>query len=131
MNNELKEMLESVIHTALEPVIERLDKLEGRFDKLEGRFDKLEDRFDALEGRFDKLEVEFSSFRTEVNTRFDKLEEKVDGITKQVASNTEVISEIRGRLAQHKDLTIPFEKMEQRMDEFALDMKVLKKAVAY
>lgn len=32
MSNELKEMLQSVIHEAIPPLNERFDKLEARFD---------------------------------------------------------------------------------------------------
>ncbi len=41
MSNELKEMLQSVIHEAIQPLNERFDKLEERFDKFEARLDNL------------------------------------------------------------------------------------------
>lgn len=116
MNNELKEMLQSVIQEAIQPLYERFDKLEARFDKLEGRFDK-------LEARFDKFELY-------TRTKFAEVDAKLTSISEQVASNTERLVEIEKQMVMKSEYIPQMAAMTTRMDELTLDVKVLKKAIA-
>lgn len=123
MNNELKEMLQSVIQEAIQPLYERFDKLEARFDKLEGRFDK-------LEGRFVKLEARFDEFELYTRTKFAEVDAKLTSISEQVAGNTERLVEIEKQMVMKSEYIPQMAAMTTRMDELTLDVKVLKKAIA-
>lgn len=109
MSNELKEMLQSVIHEAIQPLHERFDKLEARFDKLEARFDK------------------FEAF---TRSEFAEVVAKLDSISEQVAANTESIAEIKEQLATSEESAVPTKSVIAQVDALTLDVKVLKKAIA-
>ncbi|KIL42038.1 hypothetical protein SD70_03845 [Gordoniibacillus kamchatkensis] len=58
MNEELTQLLRSVIREELVPVHERLDRMDGRLDRVEGRLDRMEGRLDQVESRLDRMESE-------------------------------------------------------------------------
>ncbi|WOV88374.1 hypothetical protein QWT69_04415 [Sporosarcina oncorhynchi] len=128
-NHELKEMLQSVIQEAIQPLYVKFDQLESRFDKLEGRFDKLEFRFDMLESRFDKFEARFDEFELFTRTKFAEVDAKLTSISEQVASNTERLMEIEKQMVLKSEYIPQMAAMTTRMDELSLDVKVLKKAI--
>ena len=82
MNNELKAMLQSVIQEALEPVIERLDRLEDGMGNMRTRIDSIEVSVSEMKDKVDNLGLELKV-----------VNRKLDTISKQVAENTEKINE--------------------------------------
>ncbi len=57
-------IVSGVVSGLLEPIYQRLDRLEERMDRLEERMDRLEERMDRLEERQNRTEA-----------RFDRVEE--------------------------------------------------------
>lgn len=49
MDNELAELLRSVIKEELTPVNERMDRFDQRFDRIDERFEQVDQRLDRLE----------------------------------------------------------------------------------
>ena len=49
LETRLEQKLEKILDEKLEPVYERLDRLESRMDAIESRMDRLEARMDAIE----------------------------------------------------------------------------------
>lgn len=123
MNNELKELLQSVIHEAIQPLYDRFDKLESRFDVLESRFDNLESRFDKLESRFDQ-------FETYTKNKFAEVDAKLTSISQQVAVDTEQLVEMREQMGMKSEYIPQIASINARLDELTIEVKVLKKAVA-
>lgn len=77
----------------LEPVCQRLDKLEGRMDKLEGRMDKLEGRMDKLEEEVKALRKDTKQLEKRMNARFDYLEASIEKVDRRLAYNTELLKQ--------------------------------------
>lgn len=123
MSNELKEMLQSVIHEALQPINDRLDRLESRFEGLELRFE-------GLESRFEGLETKLNQFEAFTKNKFNAVDAKLDSILHQVASNTEHLVELQNRMVMTENFSYRLESLESRVNELTLDVQVLKKAVS-
>ena len=76
LETRLEQKLEKILDEKLEPVYERLDRLESRMDAIESRMDRLEARMDAIESRMDRLEARMDA----IESRMDRLEARMDAI---------------------------------------------------
>ncbi|MCT8139145.1 hypothetical protein H1D32_16395 [Anaerobacillus sp. CMMVII] len=74
MNEELKELLRSVLKEELKPIHQQLDKFDLRFDEVDNRFKKIDERFDEVDNRFKKIDERFD----EVDNRFKKIDHRFD-----------------------------------------------------
>lgn len=88
------EMIAEITTQAMQPVLQRLDKMDVRFDKIESRLDKMEGRFgeiesrlDKVDGRLDKMDDRFG----EIESRLDKMESRLGSLE---AGQAEMKSEI-------------------------------------
>lgn len=61
-DNELLLEISNIMHTQLQPIVDRLDQLEERMDALEARVT-------ALENRMDKSELEVREVKTLIETQ--------------------------------------------------------------
>ena len=53
-------LLKNEIQAAIQPLIQKLDKIDSRFDGIESRLDSIESRFDGIESRLDNVEANVS-----------------------------------------------------------------------
>lgn len=102
MNNELKELLQSVIHEAIQPLYDRFDKLESRFDQ----------------------------FETYTKNKFAEVDAKLTSISQQVAENTQQMVDMREQMGMKSEYIPQLASINGRLDELEIEMKVLKRAVA-
>ena len=105
MSNELKEMLQSVIHEAIQPLYERFDKLEATVRQLE------------------------CSKLTFTRSKFAEVDAKLDSISEQVAANTESIVDIKKQLATYNESAVQTKSVIAQVEALTLDVQVLKKAI--
>ncbi|MCM3699427.1 hypothetical protein [Paenibacillus macerans] len=65
MDNELTELLRSVIKEELTPVNERMDRFGQRFDRIDQRFDQVDQRFDQVDQRFEQVDQRLDRLENE------------------------------------------------------------------
>lgn len=75
MNNELKQMLQSVIQEALMPVNQRLDRMESKIDHIEGKVSHMESKIDDIQTDIQVLKTGQQGIRKEITTRFAEVKE--------------------------------------------------------
>lgn len=81
MDNELKELLRSVMK-------EELSEIRSDIKQINQRFDGLEERFDGVEGNLGDLNQRFVSLEKNHNERFDKLELGQEKLLSELRSST-------------------------------------------
>ncbi|MGG2972435.1 hypothetical protein [Geobacillus stearothermophilus] len=77
MSHELVELLRSVLKEELQPIHERLDRLEAGQQRLEERQQCLEERQQRLEERQQRLEEKLDHFIIETRSHFKKIEDEL------------------------------------------------------
>ncbi|WP_107949007.1 hypothetical protein [Lysinibacillus parviboronicapiens] len=84
MDQDLKELLRSVLKEELGPVNQRLDGMDKRFDGMEQRLDGMDKRFDGMEQRLDGMDK-----------RFDGMEHRLDGIDQRLDKIEDEVQEVK------------------------------------
>ena len=82
-NQELIELVGTVIKREISPIIVRLDAMDQRFDAMDQRFDAMDQRFDAMDQRFDSIENRLGVLEIKQDTtqrKLDNLDFKVDNL---------------------------------------------------
>ncbi|MFN7249933.1 MAG: hypothetical protein ACK4M9_03990 [Anaerobacillus sp.] len=77
MNEELKELLRSVLKEELEPIHKQLGSFEQRFERIDERFDAVDQKFVRIDERFDVVDQQFVSIDERFNgvdLRLEKIE---------------------------------------------------------
>ncbi|MEW5320586.1 hypothetical protein V2J23_00185 [Geobacillus thermoleovorans] len=77
MSHELVELLRSVLKEELQPIHERLDRLEAGQQRLEERQQRLEERQQRLEERQQRLEEKLDHFIIETRSHSKKIEDEL------------------------------------------------------
>ena len=77
MSHELVELLRSVLKEELQPIHERLDRLEAGQQRLEERQQRLEERQQRLEEQQQRLEEKLDHFIIETRSHFKKIEDEL------------------------------------------------------
>ncbi|PJW15380.1 MULTISPECIES: hypothetical protein [unclassified Geobacillus] len=77
MSHELVELLRSVLKEELQPIHERLDRLEAGQQRLEERQQRLEERQQRLEEQQQRLEEKLGHFIIETRSHFKKIEDEL------------------------------------------------------
>ncbi|ODA17771.1 hypothetical protein A5N86_07915 [Geobacillus thermoleovorans] len=95
MSHELVELLRSVLKEELQPIHERLDRLEAGQQRLEERQQRLEERQQRLEERQQRLEER----QQRLEERQQRLEEKLDHFIIETRSH---FKKIEDELADHR-----------------------------
>ncbi|WJQ06197.1 hypothetical protein QT235_13220 [Geobacillus stearothermophilus] len=95
MSHELVELLRSVLKEELQPIHERLDRLEAGQQRLEERQQRLEERQQRLEERQQRLEER----QQRLEERQQRLEEKLDHFIIETRSH---FKKIEDELAEHR-----------------------------
>lgn len=75
MNSELKEMLQSVIQEALQPVHQRLDRMESKIGQMESKIDQMENKLVEIQTDIQVLKTGQQGIRKEITTRFAEIKE--------------------------------------------------------
>jgi hypothetical protein len=78
MSQELKELLRSVLKEELQPIHERLGRLEEGQLRLEERQQRLEERQQRLEENQLRLEEKLDNFMVETRCHFKKMEDELE-----------------------------------------------------
>ncbi|GMB07663.1 hypothetical protein [Thermolongibacillus altinsuensis] len=78
MSQELKELLRSVLKEELQPIHERLGRLEEGQLRLEERQQRLEERQQRLEENQLRLEEKLDNFMIETRSHFKKMEDELE-----------------------------------------------------
>ncbi|MFN2747612.1 hypothetical protein ACINLE_06145 [Bacillus sp. z60-18] len=99
MNSELKDMLQSVLKEELNPVNQRLDKIDHCLNEMDQRLNKMDKRFDGVDQRLNKMDQ-----------RFDGMDQRFDGV-----------DQCLNKMDQR------FDGMDQRLNRLETDVKDLKK----
>ncbi|WP_445506040.1 hypothetical protein [Niallia sp. 03190] len=89
MNNDLKEILRSVLKEELEPINKRLDGYEQRFDGFEQRFDGFEQRFDTLSEEIKELKDGQARLQKNI---IESLGQYTEKIAEHVDNKTEALN---------------------------------------
>ncbi|ASS86535.1 hypothetical protein GLN3_05000 [Geobacillus lituanicus] len=95
MSHELVELLRSVLKEELQPIHERLDRLEAGQQRLEERQQRLEERQQRLEERQQRLEER----QQRLEERQQRLEEKLDHFIIETRGH---FKKIEDELADHR-----------------------------
>ncbi|EPR26727.1 hypothetical protein QWV57_12330 [Geobacillus zalihae] len=95
MSHELVELLRSVLKEELQPIHERLDRLEAGQQRLEERQQRLEERQQRLEERQQRLEEQ----QQRLEEQQQRLEEKLDHFIIETRSH---FKKIEDELADHR-----------------------------
>ncbi|MGJ3203842.1 MULTISPECIES: hypothetical protein [Geobacillus] len=95
MSHELVELLRSVLKEELQPIHERLDRLEAGQQRLEERQQRLEERQQRLEERQQRLEER----QQRLEEQQQRLEEKLDHFIIETRSH---FKKIEDELADHR-----------------------------
>ena len=88
LETRLEQKLEKILDEKLEPVYERLDRLETRMDDIESRMDRLEARMDAIESRMDAIE-----------SRMDAIESDMKDVKKRLGNMESDMKDVKKRLS--------------------------------
>lgn len=76
MNEELKDLLRSVLKEELQPIHEQLEKVDKRFEQVDLRFEQIDKRFDEVDRRFEQVDLRFEK----VETRLEAIEGNVSSL---------------------------------------------------
>jgi chromosome segregation ATPase len=102
MNNELKDLLRSVLQEELQPINHRLDKLDQRVGGLEQSHADMKTMLAANQEAIEKTHAELVSFRKETNEKFDHLERQnqffdndLNELTKRVSVQEREIKKLK------------------------------------
>ncbi|STO13003.1 chromosome segregation protein SMC [[Flavobacterium] thermophilum] len=131
MSHELVELLRSVLKEELQPIHERLDRLEAGQQRLEERQQRLEERQHRLEERQQRLEER----QQRLEERQQRLEEKLDHFIIETRSH---FKKIEDELAEHRRMfeilshdwrnaNIAIEYLNHKIGQHDLEMYQLKK----
>ncbi|AEV20032.1 hypothetical protein GTCCBUS3UF5_27290 [Geobacillus thermoleovorans CCB_US3_UF5] len=131
MSHELVELLRSVLKEELQPIHERLDRLEAGQQRLEERQQRLEERQQRLEERQQRLEER----QQRLEERQQRLEEKLDHFIIETRSH---FKKIEDELAEHRRMfeilshdwrnaNIAIEYLNHKIGQHDLEMYQLKK----
>ena len=82
LETRLEQKLEKILDEKLEPVYERLDRLESRMDAIESRMDVIESRMDAIESRMDAIESDMK----DVKKRLGNMESDMKDVKKRLSN---------------------------------------------
>ena len=91
--------MDAKIDAKLEPIYEKLDRLETRMDGLEARMEKLETRMDSLEARMEKLETRMDGLEArmeKLETRMDSMEAEMKAVKQRLDCVEERVSKLAG-----------------------------------
>ncbi|ADI26113.1 hypothetical protein [Geobacillus sp. C56-T3] len=112
MSHELVELLRSVLKEELQPIHERLDRLEAGQQRLEERQQRLEERQQRLEEQQQRLGEKLDHFIIETRSHFKKIEDKLAGHRRMFdilphdwRDTTMAIEYLKHKISQH-DLEI-------------------------
>ena len=122
-DNELLVAISDMMELHLQPVCQRLDKLDGRLGKLEHRMERLEQRMDHLESRVDGLEKRIDGLEKRIESlemrmaglviRVDSLEERSNNLDNHINGLGETITSLDNyvridmdRRVKHVELTV-------------------------
>ncbi|EQB95078.1 MULTISPECIES: hypothetical protein [Geobacillus] len=131
MSHELVELLRSVLKEELQPIHERLDRLEAGQQRLEERQQRLEERQQRLEERQQRLEEQ----QQRLEEQQQRLEEKLDHFIIETRSH---FKKIEDELADHRRMfeilshdwrnaNIAIEYLNHKIGQHDLEMYQLKK----
>jgi archaellum component FlaC len=81
MNNELKELLSSVLKEELQPINKRFDGFEQRLDGIDKRLDGFDERLDGIDKRLDGFDERLDGIDKRLNgfeQRFERVENGIN-----------------------------------------------------
>lgn len=89
MNNEIAELLRSVLKEELEPVNNRLDSMDKRLNRMDQRFGSFEQRLHGMDQRLDTIEQEVKALRTDHAELRDEIIGTLGDFTEKIASDVD------------------------------------------
>ena len=95
LETRLEQKLEKILDEKLEPVYERLDRLESRMDAIESRMDAIESRMDRLEARMDAIESRMDA----IESRMDAIESDMKDVKKRLGNMESDMKDVKKRLS--------------------------------
>lgn len=81
----------------LQPIGNRLDRIEVRLDRIESRQDQMEARLDRMEARQNQMEKQLTA-------RFDYLTEAVAKVDRRLAYNTKLLNQTDKEIMRDMDV---------------------------
>lgn len=127
-DNELLLEISNIMHTQLQPIVDRLDQLEERMDRLEARIDSLETRVTALENRMDKVELEITEAKTLLENRIDKSELEIREV--KMLIETQLLPMQKELSAYGMSTYRRYEKATNQTESMEQDLHILMRVVA-
>lgn len=79
MDEQLKQVLRSVLQEELKPISESVQCLEQDVRELKQGQERLESRMDSLESKVSNIDLKLDNFMSETRSHFKHLEDKLDG----------------------------------------------------
>jgi chromosome segregation ATPase len=99
MNEELKELLRSVLKEELEPIHKQLGSFEQRFE----RFDE---RFDAVDQRLEMIEIDVRNLKDNLingfGPYFEQITSHIDEVKEVTKTHQIIIETLSARSIQHE-----------------------------
>ncbi len=105
MNDELIELLRSVLKEELKPIHQQLDKFDERFDEVDSRFARIDERFDEVDHRLQTIEGDVKSLKDNMinglGPYFVRITEQIDEVMEITNKQQIVIEAISARTLKH------------------------------
>jgi uncharacterized protein YdcH (DUF465 family) len=80
---------------ALQPIMDRLDRMDARFDRIDARFDGVDKRLYGMDARFDGIDARFDG----IDVRFDGIDEGMQSMSADISRINVKLSNVDMRLA--------------------------------
>ncbi|RXJ04580.1 hypothetical protein DS745_04140 [Anaerobacillus alkaliphilus] len=105
MNDELKELLRSVLKEELKPIHQQLDKFDKRFDEVDSRFSKIDERFDEVDHCLQTIEGDVKSLIDNMinglGPYFERITEQIDEVIETTNKQQVIIEALSARTLKH------------------------------
>src|SRR5690554_6169983 len=103
MNNELKEMLQSVLKEELDPIKHELQGVKSEMSSMNARMSTIETGMSFMDTRMSTIETGMSSMNARMDQGFEEVKDKLRSIQDQTALISEFQSPIYDLQQQVKD----------------------------